>query len=221
MTETELRQKAVSIAKGWVGVKEGSAQHKAIIDVYNSYTPRPRGYKVTYADSWCAAFVSAVAIKAGLINIMPVECSCSKLLELYKAKGRWVENDAYVPSPGDLVLYDWQDSGAGDNKGAPDHVGMVEKVVGRTITVIEGNYDDQVKRRMFAVDTRTIRGYCCPDYASIATKTPEEVTVANAVADIGLSMPDYWLEVLEGRKTASKANVKELMDKYHQAVQKK
>ena len=36
--------------------------------------------------------------------------------------------------------------------------------------------------------------------------------------DIGLSSPDYWMQVLEGKRTASGGNIKSLMDKYHQAV---
>ena len=218
MTERDLRQKVVSIAQCWLGTKEGSGGHHAIIDTYNGYTPRPRGYKVTYKDSWCAAFVSAVAIKAGLTAIMPVECSCGELLKLYKARGRWVENDAYVPSPGDLILYDWQDTGIGDCTGAPDHVGLVEQVTGKTVTVIEGNYNDMVGRRILAADSRSIRGYCCPDYASRAAKSPEEVTVTNTVSDGVVTMPDYWLAVLRGERTASAANVKALMDKYHEAL---
>lgn len=221
MTETELRNKVVTVAQSWLGVKEGSTQHHVIVDTYNSRSPRARGYKVKYTDAWCAAFVSAVGIKAGMADIMPTECGCGELLKLYQARGRWVENDAYVPQPGDIILYDWQDSGAGDNRGNPDHVGIVEKVVGRNVTAIEGNYDDMVKRRVFAVDSRSIRGYCCPDYASIATRTPEEVTVDNAVKDIGMDSPEYWLAVLRGQKTASAANIKALMDKYHGAMGKR
>lgn len=48
-------------------------------------------------------------------------------------------------------------------------------------------------------------------------KTPEE-TVTIAVEDIGMDSPDYWLDVIEGRREASPANVKALMDKYHQAL---
>ena len=218
MNETELRNKVVTIAQSWLGTKEGSTQHHIIIDTYNGYKPLPRGYKVTYKDAWCAAFVSAVAIKAGLTDIMPVECSCTNLITLYQKIGGWVENDAYTPAPGDLIIYDWDDNGVGDNRGTPDHVGLVEKVSGKTVTVIEGNYSDSVKRRTFQVNGKNIRGYCCPNYASIATKTPEEITIQNAVADIGMDSPDYWLAVLRGQRTASAANVKALMDKYHAAL---
>ena len=69
-----------------------------------------------------------------------------------------------MPKLGDIVLYDWQDSGSGDNTGTADHIGIVEKVVGSTETIIEGNYQDSVKRRELAVNGRYIRGYIVPKY---------------------------------------------------------
>lgn len=218
MNETEIRQKVVAIMQSWVGIREGTAQHKAIVDLYNQYMPHPRGYKLTYNDAWCAATVSAAAIKAGYTDIMPVECSCSELIKLYKARGRWIENDAHIPNPGDLIIYDWQDSGKGDNTGAPDHIGMVERVTGKTIIIIEGNCDNAVKRRTMTVDGRYIRGYACPDYASKIALTPAQQTVQHAVSDGVITMPDYWIDVLNGKKTPSAANVKSLIDKYHEVV---
>ena len=97
MTEQELRKKLVDTAISYVGCKESNGSHKKIIDVYNSHTPRARGYKVKYTDEWCATAVSGAFIKAGLTDIAPTECSCSKMIELYKAKGRWKEADDYVP----------------------------------------------------------------------------------------------------------------------------
>lgn len=55
------------------------------------------------------------------------------LIDLYKKLNCWEENDAYVPSAGDVIMYDWQDSGAGDNTGAPDHVGIVVSVSGKAM----------------------------------------------------------------------------------------
>ena len=129
------RSKLVAQAKSWLGCKESNGSHHQIIDVYNSHKPLARGYKMTYANEWCAAFVTACAIKCGATDIIPKECSCSRMIELFKSLGGWVENDAYVPFPGDIVFYDWQDNGVGDNANGPDHVGIVEKVVGTTITV--------------------------------------------------------------------------------------
>ena len=70
-------------------------------------------------------------------------------------------------------MYDWDDSGLGDNRGNPDHVGIVEQVVGGTITIIEGNKGGAVARRKLAVNGRYIRGYCTPDYAGKAEEDEE------------------------------------------------
>ena len=171
MTEQELRQQVVSIAQGWIGCKESNGTHKPIIDLYNSHKPLARGYPVKYTDAWCSTFASACAIKAGLTDIIPTECGCGKHIELFKKLGSWEENDAHVPQPGDYIFYDWQDGpnyATTDNKGAADHVGIVEKVVGQTITVIEGNMSNAVGRRTLKVNGRYIRGYGVPKYGSRA-----------------------------------------------------
>ena len=170
MTETQIRQKVVNQAKSWLGCKESDGSHRKIIDLYNSHKPLARSYAVKYTDAWCATFVSATSIACGYTDIMPTECGCGKMIELYQKLGRWEENDAYKPEPGDVVFYDWDDNGVGDNKGASDHVGIIEKVVGTTITVIEGNCSNSVKRREIQVNGRYIRGYGLPAFEKKATK---------------------------------------------------
>ena len=174
MTETQARQKVVGIMQGWIGLKRSDKSHAPIIDTYNGNTPLPRGYKVTYTDAYCATTTSAAAIKAGYTDIIPVECSCYYLIEKAKAMGIWQENDAYIPEPGDEVLYDWEDGAnfaTTDNQGAPDHVGMVEAVSGSTIKVMEGNMSGGVVgRRNLQANGRYIRGFICPNYASKATE---------------------------------------------------
>lgn len=169
MTENDIRNLVIKAATKYIG-----CGNKSIVDIYNAHKPLARGYKVQYTDAWCATFVSTVAIVCGLTDIMPTECSCSKMTALYQSLGRWEESDGYSPAPGDLIMYDWQDNGKGDNTGNPDHVGIVEKVVGGYMTIIEGNYSSMVKRRTLAVDGKYIRGYCLPDYASKATVTTTE-----------------------------------------------
>lgn len=187
-----LREKVLAIAKSYVGARAGSVKHKFIVDTYNKQKPLPRGYKVTYMDAWCATFVSTVAILAGLGDIIPAECGCGPQIELFKRLGRWVEDDGYTPLAGDIIYYDWEDNGVGDNTGSPNHVGIVESVSGNTITVIEGNYSNMVKRRMLKVNSRYIRGYGIPDYDS---KQPVQ---ASAIAkDIEVYV-DGKKEVVEG-----------------------
>lgn len=92
------------------------------------------------------------------------ECGCGQMIRLFQKLGEWQENDAYTPQPGDVIFYDWQDSGTGDNTGSADHVGIVESVNGSTMKVIEGNMSDAVGRRTLQVNGRYIRGYGLPKF---------------------------------------------------------
>lgn len=169
MTEKQLREQVLAVMQSFVGCRESNGSHKKVLDIYNAYRPLPRGWKMLTTNPWCAATVSAAFIKAGLTDIGFVECSCSQMINLYKAKGRWMETDSYTPEPGDLIMYDWDDkTGVGDCTGAPEHVGMVVSVSGKTIRVIEGNNDDAVGYRNLAVNGKYIRGFCLPDFAGKA-----------------------------------------------------
>ena len=169
---SKTADKVVAQATAWLGYNTSNGTHKTIIDTYNSHKPLARGYAVKYTDSWCATFVSAVSIKLGYTDIIPTECSCPKMIEKFKQLGSWNESDSRTPKPGDIIFYDWQDNGVGDNRGNSDHVGIVEKVSGGKITVIEGNYSNAVKRRTLAVNGKYIRGYGVPKYT---TKNIEQI----------------------------------------------
>lgn len=160
------RQTYVNQLREWIGRNEYDGTHKEIIDIYNAHRPLARNYKVKYTDSWCATTVSAAAINVGYTDIIPLECSCGKMIQLAQQMGIWQENDTYIPNPGDIIMYDWDDSGSGDDTGWPEHVGVVEECDGSTITVIEGNYKDAVGRRNIAVNGKYIRGFICPKFDS-------------------------------------------------------
>ena len=159
----------VKQAQAWLGKKESNGTHKSIIDLYNSHLPLARNYKVQYTDEWCATTVSAVAIALGYTDIIPTECGCERMIELFKQKGCWVEDESVIPKMGWIIFYDWNDSTkdnyeANDCKSWADHVGIVEKVTGNTITTIEGNWNNAVSRRSIKVNARYIRGYGVPKY---------------------------------------------------------
>lgn len=166
----------VEQAKFWLGCKEADGSFKKIIDTYNAHKPLARGYKVKYTDEWCATFVSAVAVKLGYTDIIPTECGCNQMIALFQKLGAWNESDSRVPNPGDIIFYDWDDNGSGDTRGDAEHVGIVEKVSGGNITVIEGNYSQSVKRITIAVNGKYIRGYGVPKYdKEVVKKTVEEI----------------------------------------------
>lgn len=167
------RQKPGNWLAQYEGIAEGSEQHKAILKVFNDSGLCTR-YKMTVNDAWCATSVSAAFIAVGLSNIFPcVECSCENMINLAISAGIWVENDAYVPDIGDVILYDWDDNGVGDCTGWSDHVGIVVSCDGSTIRVIEGNKSNTVGYRDIAVNGKHIRGFITPHYVAGSSTTPK------------------------------------------------
>ena len=166
-TELELRNKVVSIMRGWLGWSEANGKFKAIIDLYNTQRPLPRGYAVQYDDEWCPPTVTAAGMVAGLHDIIFGECSCSKMIELFRGAGRWEENDAYRPEPGDIIMYYWKDGSnyaTTDCTAAPNHVGIVEKVENGRVYTVDGNSGDSVRQNSYPIGYYEIYGYGTPAY---------------------------------------------------------
>lgn len=166
------RTAVVNLAKSWIGKNEKDGSYKEIINIYNSGKSLPRnGLKMQPNWAWCACTWSALAIKLGYEAIMPIEISCGNLIEMARKMGIWQENDGFIPSMGDAILYDWQDSGKGDNTGWPDHIGVIEYVNTDSgyMVVIEGNYSDAVKRRTISINGRYIRGFITPKYDVVSS----------------------------------------------------
>ena len=206
------RQAMIAKMQSWIGKNEVDGSFREIIDIYNSHTPRARGYKLQYSDEWCAGTVSAAAIATGNTNAVPLEVSCHYMIEGAKAKGIWVENDSYVPQGGDIILYDWQDSGIGDNTGNPDHVGVVEYTSGGIIHVIEGNNGEKVARRELSVNGRYIRGFIVPKYSdNVAPSGGVTPTVSGTIDELAR-------RVIAGEFGSGDARKNALGDKYN-AVQ--
>lgn len=166
--EQKLRLKLVETAESWLGSNEQDGSHEPIIDLYNQHEPLAQGYTVQYDDQWCATFVSAAAIEAGLTQIIPTECGCQRQIGLFQNLGTWEEADDYIPLPGDIIYY------CRDNKDMisdctdwSDHVGIVVGTNGKRIKVIEGNYGDKVDYRYLRADALIIRGYAVPGYSQL------------------------------------------------------
>ena len=163
------RAKIVKTARSYLGATQGSAKHKKIIDTFNKV--KPDGWAMTCTAFWCAASVSAWAIEAfgtdKAKKFFPLSANCVTIIKKAKSMKIWKEADSYKPSPGDWILYDWDDNGKGDNVGTPDHVGLVEEVNGKGIRVIEGNKNKMVAQRVLNVNGRYIRGFVTPKYEDI------------------------------------------------------
>lgn len=165
-------QDVLNVMRGWLGYSEYNGKFKQIIDLYNSVRPLPRGYAVKYTDEWCDTTVSAAGIKAGAQDIIGRECGCEQHINIFKKLGIWIEDGTVVPKPGYIILYNWGDYSQ-PNNGVADHIGIVESVSGRTITVIEGNKNMSVERRSIPVGWGYIRGYAAPKYGTSTVKPPQ------------------------------------------------
>lgn len=160
------REQAVAQAKAWHGKKESDGSYKEIVDVYNSAAKEKAGY----SWPWCAEFISSIGIKIGAD--FPISASCGEQISMWKKKGCWVEDDAYVPTPGDVIYYDWEDNGKGDDTTGHDHTGMVIEVNGSKFKVEEGNKKNAVGTRTMSINGQYIRGYAVPKYDSAVEPAP-------------------------------------------------
>lgn len=143
----------VEVALACVGTKEGSKEHKTIIDIYNQYPGKLRPFKMRMTDPWCAAFVSACYIAAGIPQSIPIDCSCYNLKKAAEARRMLRDPARYVPRPGDIILYKMP------GKTVVSHTGIVKSVEGSNLEVIEGNYKDAVGIRKIKLSYKYIDSY--------------------------------------------------------------
>ena len=175
-------QDVLNVMRSWIDYSEANGKFKQIIDLYNSHKPLARGYAVKYSDEWCDTTVSAAAIKAGVVDLIGTECGCEQHVKIFQSMGIWMEDGTITPIPGDIILYNWDDA-TQPNDGYSDHIGYVESVSGRTITLIEGNKNEAVARREIPVGWGYIRGYARPKYASGGT-APSNPTPSKTLDEI-------------------------------------
>ncbi|KAA9300760.1 CHAP domain-containing protein [Aerococcus sanguinicola] len=169
-------QDILNCARKYIGVRQWSGTHKALIDRYNSVLPRPVGYTMTYADDWCDAFVTAVSDEVGATSLIGRECGVQCHIHRFTQLGIWLGR-AY-PKPGDIITFDW------DGGGFADHIGFVEAVSGGRVTTIEGNSGAMVRRNYIRWNDWQVKGYARPHYSSSTAKpSDKDYQLAKEVLD--------------------------------------
>lgn len=112
--------------------------------------------------AWCSCFVSwALEQCRGYIaGNTPRHASVNSFKTALLRTNAWQDAAAdYVPTPGELVFFDW------DLDGLLDHVGVVEEVVANRVHTIEGNSggstnaNGKVQRRDYSLQSAHISGY--------------------------------------------------------------
>mgnify|MGYP003042273447 CR=1 FL=1 len=125
------------------------------------------------------------------------ECGVGRHIAIFKKKGIWKEDGRLTPKPGWIIVYNWNDSTQPNDSGA-SHIGIVEKVSGREITVIEGNKGEAVARRKIPTQWGYIRGYAAPRYDSSSSAKPSKKK-PSAKKPAKKSITEIAKEVIRGK----------------------
>lgn len=168
MTSAEKRKAVANIMLGWVGGRQGGATHREILETYNEYAAKHGMARAHESYAWCAETASAAYIKAGLADLVPIGLSCGDIRQRAKNRGIYKENDGFVPSVADEVIFGWRRP-SGDNQDH-DHVGIVVSVSKdkKYFWTVEGNAGSpsQVRKIKRAVGSLEISGFVHPNFTS-------------------------------------------------------
>ncbi len=156
------REKVISIAASQIGAAAPDGDDK-----YISWFNERTGTSFSLDDTaWCSIFVCWCLTIAGASD-WPLTAGRTSAMRWYKESGRWRERGEYTAQPGDIIYFDW------DETGDADHVGIVESCDGERVYTIEGNTSDAVRHRSYALTDERIRGYGIPTYTEEAETVKE------------------------------------------------
>lgn len=172
----------VSIAEAEIGYHEKASNANLDSKTANSgkgnYTKYARDlHKAGYYNGnkngydWCDQFVDWCFFKlcGNKDRAEYIECQtgnfgagCGFSLKYYKAAGRFDK----TPKVGDQIFFKYS-----NDDSTADHTGIVVRVTDSLIETIEGNTDNQVKRKAYSRDSKIIVGYGHPRYDAEPKKT--------------------------------------------------
>lgn len=125
---------------------------------------------------WCAQFVTWCAWKLTgedrkkaesiLCVAGTLSAGCGFAMNYYKKAGRFDKN----PKVGDQIFFKYS-----NDDSTADHTGIVVRVTDSLIETIEGNTDNQVKRKAYSRDSKIIVGYGHPRYDAEPKKKTKKV----------------------------------------------
>ena len=111
---------------------------------------------------WCACFVNW-CLNQARFDKASSEISCRNWVGELKAMGMWQDSAAYrgtyVPQPADFIFFNWD--GVNTVSG---HIGYVLYTTQTHVYTIEGNADNNVTVRSYALDDPRVIGYGTPPY---------------------------------------------------------
>lgn len=108
--------------------------------------------------NWCACFVSWCAEQCGYIEAgaVPKFANCAYAVDWFRTNGLWQDGN-WHPTAGDIIFFDWQGDDGQDE--VADHTGIVQKVSGGYVYVIEGNAANECRLKSYPLGDSEILGY--------------------------------------------------------------
>ena len=187
MTKQEAIQKLLDCARAEIGYHESGENLTKYAAQYD-YDTRLYGFDMS-GQPWCDYFVDWCFMKTFGFNagsLMTYQfsgcsgASCQASAGYYRANFAMIN----VPEPGDQIFF--------YVSGGINHTGLVESVnenIG-TVTTIEGNSSDSVRRNTYPLHDPKIAGYGRPDW-QIAETIPEsdDSGTGNESRDEGTAVP--------------------------------
>lgn len=149
LTTLPRLNKILAIAESYNGMRENSDEHHYLVDFYNTISPLPRGYHLKYSDSWCAAYVSVVMRRSGILEF-PYECGVFEMFNRLKERGCIIYGRP--PMPGEILFF------------KSSHVGIVNGWMTQVweCPTIEGNSADMCTHRTHFLKDENILGWTSP-----------------------------------------------------------
>jgi hypothetical protein len=146
----------LQVAIGQIGYEEDDPVANTNVTKYGTELGYP-------GQPWCVLFVSWCAKHANVdASIIKRHSNCDTLKTFFMDQGTFnyspAQSGTYVPVPGDIVF-------KGTDISDSTHVGIVEKVEGEYVYMIDGNgtYND-VSRNRFKLSATNVLGYGHPNY---------------------------------------------------------
>ena len=114
------------------------------------------------AYEWCACFVNW-CLNQARFDKASSEIGCWKWVGELKAMKMWQDSAAYkgsyTPKPADMIFFNWKNTNTGSG-----HIGYVLYTTDTHVFTIEGNADNNVTVRSYALSDPCVIGYGTPPY---------------------------------------------------------
>lgn len=157
----------VYMAKTQIGYKEKASNINLDSFTANAGSANYTKYGAWYGinpGAWCAMFVSWCARQVNIpTSVIPQYSSCTTGMntfikeEVFEYSSSY--GGSYTPKVGDIFF-------VGTSKSVSTHTGIVVNRSGNTITVVDGNWNDQVSTHTYSLSDSSLIGFASPNYST-------------------------------------------------------